>query len=166
MRQWSEASRICVMGCPAATGSAACAAVPAADTAMTRAYAWQLSPAYLYPRLDVRGPKTKLSRHAQLVGGRSLRHFDVDSALAAGAEETDASCLTESEEAGSPDSLAVAVLLNHPRVWQHLFVPKRLTVCYDVYAMSVACHVSSLRRSEYTLSTQYVLCQRGSLATL
>jgi len=54
--------------------------------------------------------------NAQLVGGRNLRHFDVDAALVAEAEEPDGSSSTGFEEEVSSDTLTTAVLLNHPRV--------------------------------------------------
>jgi len=50
------------------------------------------------------------------VGGRNLRHFDVDAALVAEAEEPDGSSSTGFEEEVSSDTLATAVLLKHPRV--------------------------------------------------
>jgi hypothetical protein len=52
----------------------------------------------------------------QLVGGSHLRHFDVDAALAAEADEPDGSCATGMVAGVSPDSLAAPVLVNHPRV--------------------------------------------------
>ena len=52
----------------------------------------------------------------QLVGGRNLRHFGVDAALAAEAEAPDGSSCTGFEEEASADTLAMAVLLAHPRV--------------------------------------------------
>ena len=65
---------------------------------------------------QVPGADSLLMLAAQLVGGRNLKHFDVDAALAAEAEEPDGSSSTGFEEEVSTDTLATAVLLKHPRV--------------------------------------------------